>query len=885
MYTLKNISFVFIIAFFVLGSCSPTKDKWLNRKYHTLTGHYNIYFNGEQKLLDAIKQIEASHQNDFTKTLQVFPMGTPESAKSAGNILDEAIKKFSGAVQLHTIGSYTDDAYYQLGVCRYYKQDYYAAMETFQYIIGKYSRGDYNHLSTCWIARCYVGLDKLGEAEALMGLLMANKTFKKHEIGLIYATAADINIKLEKYAPAIDNLKKALTAKLTKDQKVRYNYILGQLCLQAHRKPEATYHFTRVLKYLPTYDFAFNANINLTQIYDVNDKRSVARVRKYLKRMAGDDKNLDYLDQIYYELGKLELTQKNNALAIKYFQTSVATSSKNRNQKAMSYYALAKLFFEQKDFKPAQAYYDSTVQTMDPKDKNFESINQTKMVLSDLINNLVLYETQDSLQKLANLSKDALERKIDGWIAEENRKNELNAKLAKKRAKESAGAKQNQNFIPPPNLSIPGAGSNAWYFYNPVLIASGAAEFFSLRKWGQRVNEDYWRIAAKEKPKDEITETTNKDTADSSVKKVEPVKKEIEPVVADTLFSQQKDSWIKNVPFTKSQKQNSNLKMLEALHNLGLIYYERLKNYTESIRYFDSMEKKFPKNEYEPDAYYYSYKSYTDLKQPAKAAPFKDLLLKEYPEHPFSLLLQNIVIKSAENDQNKELVKLYESMYEAYTAGDYVKAMSIKPELDKLYPGNNFRPKYEFLYALCIGRTQDKEAFKKALLDITINFKETDVAKTAADYLAVLNVAEKKESIIGKDSVLNELNFDIETETPFYYLMAIKNEKVDFTEFVSKYTTYNEAYASENNLRVNANLSNEGYQYLVIREFPNFKQANEYLKGLKANDFINKQLKVDENYIEYVISKTNLLNVLKEKKLEKFALFYKKQAESNNPIK
>lgn len=884
MYTLKNISITLIIAFFVLGSCSPTKNKWLNRKYHTLTGHYNIYFNGEQKLIDAVKQIEGSHQNDFSKTLHVFPLGTPESAKNAGNLLDEAIKKFSGAVQLHTIGSYTDDAYYQLGVCRFYKQDYFAAMETFQYIIGKYSRGDYSNLSTCWIARCYVGLDKIGEAEALMGLLMANKTFNKREIALIYATAADINIKLEKFAPAIDNLKKVLTVPLPKDQKVRYNYILGQLCLQAHRKPEATYHFTRVLKYLPSYDFAFNANINLTQIYDVNDKRSVARVRKYLKRMAGDEKNLDYLDQIYFELGKLELSQKNHTLAIKYFQISVASSTKNRNQKAMSYYALAKLFFEQKDFKPAQAYYDSTVQTMDPKDKNFESINQTKIVLSDLINNLVLYETQDSLQKLANLSKDALERKIDGWIAEEKRRNELNAKLAKKRAKENAGAKQNQNYIPPPNLAIAGAGSNEWYFYNPTLIASGAAEFFSLRKWGQRANEDYWRIAAKEKPKDEES-VTAKDTAEDKNKKVEPVKKEIEPTNTDTLFSQQKDSWVKNVPFTKSQKLTSNLKMLEALHNLGLIYYERLKNYTESIRYFDLMENKFPKNEYEPDAYYYTYKSYSDLKQPAKAAPFKDLLLKEYPEHPFSLLLQNIVIKSAENDQNKALVKLYESMYEAYTAGDYSKAMSLKTELDKLYPGNNFRPKYEFLYALCIGRTQDKEAFKKALLEITVNFKETDVAKTATEYLAVLNVNEKKESIIGKDSVLNELNFDIETETPFYYLMAIKNEKVDFTEFVSKFTTYNEAYASENNLRVNANLSNEGYQYLVIREFPNFKQANEYLKGIKANDFINKQLKVDENYLEYVISKTNLLNVLKEKKLEKFALFYKKQAESFNQKK
>ena len=57
----------------------------MNRKWHTLTGHYNIYFNGQQKVLDAETQLEASHVNNFNQILDVFPLGTPEAAKGAAN--------------------------------------------------------------------------------------------------------------------------------------------------------------------------------------------------------------------------------------------------------------------------------------------------------------------------------------------------------------------------------------------------------------------------------------------------------------------------------------------------------------------------------------------------------------------------------------------------------------------------------------------------------------------------------------------------------------------------------------------------------------------------------------------------------------------------------
>lgn len=887
MYRHRNIIIFVFTGLLCLWACSPTKDKWLNRNYHTLTGHYNVYFNGEQKLLDAITQLESSHINNFNKVLDVFPTGSADAAKAAGNTLDEAIKKFSKTIQMHTIGSFTDDAYFGIGQCRFYKQDYFASIETFQYILGKYKKGEFEDASTCFIARNYVGMNKLNEAEALMSQVIAKKVFKKEDIALVYATAADINIKQEKYASAIENLKLALKGKLTKDQKIRYNYILGQLCLMAGKKPEAGYFFNKVISFIPPYDFALNANLGLTNIYDLNDPRSIERVKRNLRKMANDEKNVDYLDQIYYEMGRLDMAQKNYPEAAKDFKKSVASSKKNQNQKGLSYYELAKLYFDRKEYKNAQAYYDSTVQFMDKQAKPYEQIKETKAVLSDLINNLNVYETEDSLQKLALLSNDELDRKINSWIAEEKRKEELAAKEAKKRAKAQASMANNQNLGPATTTALPGAGDNSWYFYNPSLVSAGAAEFFSNKKWGQRVNEDYWRLSAKEKPRVEPSATPT-DTANAGKANDASGPKEITQATPkeSSTGNADKDKWIKNVPFTKDQKARSNTKILESLHNLGVLYYERLKNAAESKRYFEILQSRFPASEYEPESFYYLFKTNGELKNNKVAEGFKENLILKYPDHHLALLVQNKTIQSAENTNNKLLMAAYENMYEAYKANDCAKVMQMKADIDKQFPGNNMKPKIDLMNALCIGKSQNKEQFKKALQEVSATYKGMDVAKTADDYLEVMNREERKSTFIGKDTNAASLTeFDMDTETPFYYVLAVKNTKLDFNEFVAQYTALNDAYASESNLRVNAIMSNEGYQLITIREFPNYKAAYEYYKIVKATNFKATKLNYTEASPEYIISTKNFRIVLKDKKVEKFAEFYKKQEALLNPKK
>jgi len=881
-----------LLALFLIVACNPNRDRWINRKWHTMTGHFNIYFNGEQKLLDVTTTLETGHRNDFNKILDVFPYGNEQSAKGVTNILDDALKKFSGAIQLHTVGTYTDDAYFSLGKCYFFKRDYYAAIESFQYVNGRFPQ--MKNISTCWIAKSYMGLNKISESEAIMGILLAQKNIHHNDITEIYATAADANIRLEKYKPAIENLKKVLAdGKTTKNQRIRFNYILGQLNLIDGNKAAASFYFNKVLNLIPPYDFAFNANISLTRIYDPKDKKSANKVRKSLKAMTRDDKNIDYLDQIYYELGRLELSQKNFPPAVTDFKTSVAKSTKNPVQKSKSYLELAKLYFETKDYKNAKAYYDSTAQTIDKSDKNYDNIKATKTVLSDLINNLLAYETEDSLQKLSLLSRDELERKIDLWMAYDKKQKELAAKDAKKRKSIEASLAANQDLGGGTNINnfLPD-GNTSWYFYNPTLVASGAADFFSARKWGQRANEDYWRIAAKEKPRntnDTITSITDKPAAgrtDSLANNsktdgdsAEPDGKEVkaEEKSEKVTGMPEKDAWVRNVPFSAAAKRQSNLRMMEALHNMGLIYYTKLKNPVEGAKYFEELEKRFPSNEYEPEVYYQLHKIYIDLKDNYKAEYYKNELIKNYPENPYALLVQGKAAKTVENDANKKLVTFYENAYLQYTLGNYAEVKRLKAEADKTFPGNSLRPKFEYLNALALGQTDSVGVFKNALRSIVKEFSGSDVAERADETLKILDKEEQRVAVFGGDSTLNDLRVELDPGVPHCYVFALKNDKSDFNNFVEKITVYNDQYAQFDNLRANAIMSNEGYQVLLVRQFPNYAKAIEYYRGIKANNVPEKRFEVKDPYVDFVISMSNLTTILKDKKIAKYQALFLKQ--------
>ncbi|MFN3446120.1 MAG: tetratricopeptide repeat protein, partial [Bacteroidia bacterium] len=523
-YSIKYFSWsmLVLVLLTLVMACNPTRDRWLNRKWHTLTGHYNVYFNGEIKFIEAVEGYEKGVQNDFSKILPIHITPDEGAAKGMTSAMDEVIKKASKSIQMHTVGRYTDDSYLLMAKAQFYKRDFFAALEGFQYINSKYPNTDLTKITTAWIARCYDGLNKQGEAEAVMGLLISEidptkfagkkkvpekfilKTQKltKPQKVFIYATAADIYLKQEKYNLAADRLKVAVANTSVKKEKIRYNYILGQLYLLQDSIQQAKQCFVKVTKLLAPYDFEFNANLNLTRTYNPNNKKEVNQVKRNLKRMLRDDKNEGLYDQVYFELAKVEHRANEIPNAIKHYQLSIAKSTKNATQKTLSYLALGDIYLAMPNYRLGQAYYDSAASVIPTDNKDYKKVQDKKNVLSELISNILTIETEDSLQRLSKLSKAELEKRLDSWIIAAKLKAEQDAKNAIAQKEIEKQAELNKPIGGGPALPTLGVEQGQWYFYNASIKATGEQEFFSVRKWGRRENEDFWRIAAKEKVKD-----------------------------------------------------------------------------------------------------------------------------------------------------------------------------------------------------------------------------------------------------------------------------------------------------------------------------------------------------------------------------------------------
>ena len=83
-------------------------------------------------------------------------------------------------------------------------------------------------------------------------------------------------------------------------------FILGQIAQSNSEYDRASAYYKGVLKRNPSFEMSFNAQINLAQCYDASSGDREFIVKK-LNRMLKDDKNKDYLDQVYYALAQVFL--------------------------------------------------------------------------------------------------------------------------------------------------------------------------------------------------------------------------------------------------------------------------------------------------------------------------------------------------------------------------------------------------------------------------------------------------------------------------------------------------------------------------------------------------------------------------------------------------
>lgn len=884
-YTLAGI-FLLLAGTFLFSACSTKKNTWTRRAYHNLTAHYNVYWNGMDLMRQGIKDYDAQMKDNFSVVIPVYNFGDKTGNKAA-QFSDNAIKKASKTIQKHSMYfnhkeycKWIDDSYMLIGKAYFYKKDYAMARRTFEFVIKTYNDNDIKYDGMYWQAMANIQLGDYNRAESMLDMML-NRINKgdapaKYELEVTLAYANSFILQ-KNYDAAVPYLNRALELRPKVKVKTRIYFILGQIYQKQEDPDRAALMYTQVLKHSTTYEMEFNAKINLAQCYTSksNDRDYII---KKLKRMLRDDKNKEYLDQIYYALAQISLTDKDTTGSIDYLTRSVSTSKSNNYQRSISALQLADIYFSFPNYPKAQAYYDSTMQFLPTDFANYKAIKKKTETLTDLVKQLQTIQREDSLQTLASMPEDQrnkiIDRLVSNYIAEEIKKQQ-----------EEQTRQQNKMFATQEEAMNPASSQGRWYFYNAATMANGFSAF--AKKWGRRKFEDNWFLTDKAasnintEPTADTSRIVASEGSDTGAVK-KPEQRSTNP--------KDRKYYIQDVPMTKAKLTASNKKVMEAYYRAGFIYIEGLNDYGHSVDCFETLIKRYPDFPRKAQTYYELYTLYKGLKNDQKADYYRTQLLTNFPETDYAKMLVNPNYMQELASKKSEVSKLYEVTYKAFQNQQYYMVISNSAEAHAKYPADTaLLPRFDYLRAMSLGKIEVADSMLVALNKIQLEYPASPVANLAQDVLNFIANASGTASPAGKspaDSSLAMLKqaesiYKFDSSAVHFYVMIVNSSKVEVNALKIKIADFNTKFHDLESFEVNSLLFDNNDEMITISPFDDARAAMKYLASIRDSKYIFTKLETSGDYSDFVISVTNYPVLYKSKDIRKYQKFFEK----NYPIK
>jgi tetratricopeptide (TPR) repeat protein len=853
----------------MLSSCSSLKGTKLYIFYHNTTARFNGYFNAKEKMLDMEDRMFDNHVDNYNKILDVFT-GTDESnVKTYTGDNDVIIKKCSNVITKHAVSKWVKNSYFLIGKANFYKRDYYTAIETFEYVNERYSDSRIGQESRVWLIRCYMELNKLNDAQGLIASYEVDKKFPTEIKPYLSLVEADYAIRTNDLKTAITKMEYAIPRVKEKKYRTRYMFILAQL-YQANDQAEKSASFYKtVIKRNPPYELSFQSQLKLAEVSSNSEE-----VKKYLLKLLKDDRNISFNDQIYYTLAKVEQKQGNTDKALEYLRLSTRTSKGNNNQKAMSYIMEADIYFKMPVYPYAKMYYDSASRYMTKDYPNYEAFKARQAVLSDLINDLITVQMQDSLLKISKLDTAAINKLIDEMV-EKNKQKSLQQN------------QNNQNVQQQmPTLNIPGtegfSTGKESYFYNALALSQGYSEF--LTKWGNRPRTDDWR--RKNKP---VAMENNPDTSGGQ-KTTGQGDENINPGSDIKKVAASRQKYYQPIPFSSSQKNIANSKIQDALFGMGNIYFNNLHELKKAEETFEELLTRYPNGNYVVQAHYNLYSIYAADSNKEKSDYHKNIILRDFPGTLYAQLIVNpdqLRQKYVKSKKNEDLENFYSTAYNHFLADDCASLENDLTESNSRFTKNYLRPKFEYLLLVCKGKKDSVGRFIESLKGFIQKYPGEDITsdvKKQIDYLQGIQKKTKneqlsKDSVKIKEQILGkqpEEKVDYQkTENQAHQFVIVFPSKANTGVVKTAITNYNDENYQSQQLQIISNISlDENRQLIIVKNFKDYKQALQYFDELEKMPHFYSDLAL-EYHQEFVISDTNLGMFIKHKDVVGYTKFFK----------
>ena len=376
-----------LVTLMLVAGCSTRKNTAGTRFYHALTTRYNVYFNGNEAYKAGLQAQQQGNKDNYMEMLPLYPIGNKETTGIGTSDYERAIEKAQKAIRQHSIKrrpirkpgrAYTDEykkwlarrefnpfihrAWLLLGKAQYQRGDFPAAASTFSYIVRLYD-GQTNITSEAliWLSRCYSALGWQYDAEDALNRV--NNDSLPLSLAVPYASATgNYLLGSQRYKEAIPHLEKTAKNEKNKQQKARCYYLLGQT-YQLLQQPEQAYQsYSKVIRLNPPYELALSARIRQTEVMPTANSR---KITGKLLRLSKDEKNEEYLDQIYYALGNVYLAGKDTAQALSAYHKGIEKSTRNGVEKGILQLTLGNLYWQQARYAEAQKAYAEAIGLID----------------------------------------------------------------------------------------------------------------------------------------------------------------------------------------------------------------------------------------------------------------------------------------------------------------------------------------------------------------------------------------------------------------------------------------------------------------------------------------------------------------------------------------
>lgn len=793
-----------IVVVTITTGCSTQKNTWATRSFHQTKVKYNILYNGNTAYEEGLKQIRDAHEDDYSRVLYLYPVSNHTAAEAAASQMDKTIEKCRKCIKLHSIkakpkrdpkrandpqykqwlqskefNANMSMAWMRLAEAEFHKGDFLGAISTMNYVIRLYEN-DADMVARCrlWIARAYAELGWQYEAEDMLNRVQIDALSKKHA-RLYAAVKADVLLHGEQYTAAIPFIKIAIPYEKRKIYRPRFAYVLGQLYERNGQRNEAIEAYQDVIRMTPPHEMDFNARIRIAELQGESSLRQ-------LRTMTKQSKYKDKLDHIYGTMGNIYLQLRDTTTALEMYEKAIAESTQSSYAKADILVRAGDIYYTKKDYIHAQPCYRDALTILTPEHEQYATIQQRSDVLDELSAAYTQACLQDSLQHLSTLPEEQqraiVEKIIADLIEQERQDSILQAQQERELAQENGIRSVNTANM----LGGGGAQRGEWYFYNPQLIKQGQQEW--RRRWGTRPLEDNWRRQNKQV----MASFSDYDTDEDDTDGLDSIPTTDSTTTTPTYETDthKPEYYLQQIPRTPEALAMSDSLWRQAM--IALVYIYRDKVQDEALA-MEAMQQLENRNATHPDLLdtYYGYYLYAlRYDQQDQAAQWRQKIITYYPTSTQAQIVAQPDYFDKLKRMAQEQDSLYAHTYTAYTRAQYDIVKSNTQYAEREYPLSPLMPRFLFLNAISVARTEGQEPFIASLQHIVANHGSSEMGAMAKDMLAMMgqgmesqqgtstsSLADKRGQVTEQlpDTTDNTLQWSEERDQPSIVLLRLPN--------------------------------------------------------------------------------------------------------------